>query len=225
MDIPFEYKTFEYDALPSSTCIRLLWPIKRLQDPEQRSINGVPLMEFLLEPSEPERCPLYHALSYTWGNPKEALTGSSDEYSVQHKHVIAVNGRLFYVGKNLYEALYRIQERIVAPNNIDDRFGIYNKTKLIQAAEEGNLHQVTECLNQGANYQCQDNFGETALHYAAENGYPEIVRLLLVQGANATTLGSIQTRPTSLLFATEAAPMARNRRNTAHLGYPGQRWI
>ncbi|ENH68076.1 Heterokaryon incompatibility protein 6, OR allele [Fusarium oxysporum f. sp. cubense race 1] len=123
MDIPFEYKTFEYDALPSSTSIRLLWPIKRLQDPEQRSINGVPLMEFLLEPSEPDRCPLYHALSYTWGNPKEALTGSSDEYSVQHRHVIAVNGRLFYVGKNLYEALYRIQERIVAPNNIDDRFG------------------------------------------------------------------------------------------------------
>ncbi|EXK24046.1 hypothetical protein FOMG_19208 [Fusarium oxysporum f. sp. melonis 26406] len=191
MDIPFEYKSFEYDALPSPTSIRLLWPIKRFQDAEQRSINGVPLMEFLLEISEHDQRPPYQALSYTWGNPKEAQFGlpqneSSDQYSIQHKHTIAVNGRLFYVGKNLYEALYRIQERLVEPNGIDDRCYPFNKTKLIQAAEDGNLHQVTECLDSGANHHCQDNFGETALHYAAENGYPEIARLLLLRGASPT---------------------------------------
>ncbi|KAL6918229.1 hypothetical protein FSST1_009724 [Fusarium sambucinum] len=189
MDIPFEHKSFEYDALTSPTSIRLLWPIKRLQDAEQRSINGVPLMEFVLETSELDRRPPYQALSYTWGNPKEAEFGllqteTSDQYSIRHMYTIAVNGRLFYVRKNLYEALYRIQEGMAEPNNIDDRCYPFNKTKLIQAAEDGNLHQVTECLDSGANYHFQDKFGETALHYAAENGYSEIVKILLLRGAN-----------------------------------------
>ncbi|KAH6991940.1 heterokaryon incompatibility protein-domain-containing protein [Fusarium venenatum] len=189
MDIPFEYKSFKYDALSSPTSIRLLRPIKRFQDAEQRSINGVPLMEFLLETSEHDRRPPYQALSYTWGNPKEAEFGlpqteSSDRYSIRHMYTIVVNGRLFYVRKNLYEALYRIQERMVEPNSIDDRCYAFNKTKLIQAAEDGNLHQVTESLDSGANHHCQDNFGETALHYAAENGYAEIVKLLLLRGAS-----------------------------------------
>ncbi|KAG4279179.1 hypothetical protein FPRO04_13679 [Fusarium proliferatum] len=195
MDIPFKCKSFEYDTLPLPTCICLLWPIKRFQDVEQRSINGVPLMEFLLETSEHDRRPPYQALSYTWGNLKEAQTESSDKYSIQHKHAIAVNGRLFYVGKNLYEALYRIQERMVEPNNIDDRCGPFNKTKLIQAAKDSNLHQVTECLDLGTNYHFQDNFGEAALHYAAENGYPEIVRLLLLLGASPTTRDSTGRDP------------------------------
>ncbi|KAF5577127.1 heterokaryon incompatibility 6 OR allele [Fusarium pseudocircinatum] len=195
MDIPFEYKSFEYDALTSPTCIRLLWPIKRFQDAEHHSINGVPLMEFLLETSEHDRRPPYQALSYTWGNPKEAQIEQSDQYSMQHKYAIAVNGRLFYVGKNLYEALYRIQERMVRPNNIDDRCCPFNKTQLIQAAEEGNLQQVKECLDLGADHQCQDNFGETALHYAAENGCPVIARLLLRRGANRTIRDSTGRDP------------------------------
>ncbi|CVL07323.1 related to heterokaryon incompatibility protein (het-6OR allele) [Fusarium mangiferae] len=195
MDFPLQYKTFEYEALPSPTSIRLLRPIKQLKSPEATSINGVPLLQFVLEASERNDRPLYDALSYTWGNPKSVRHGLPDEYDTQHKHVIAVNGRLFYVTRNLYEALCRLQEPHRLSEDIDKRYKPYNKTRLMQAAEEGNLTLVMRYLEQGADHTCQDRFGETALHYAAENGYPEVVKALLFAGAQATTLDNTNRDP------------------------------
>ncbi|KAG5807705.1 hypothetical protein H9Q74_007679 [Fusarium xylarioides] len=201
MNVPLQYKTFEYEALPSPTSIRLLRPVHRQKTPEAASINGIPLLQFVLEPSEHNDRPLYDALSYTWENPKSVRHGLPDEYATQHKHVIAVNGRLLYVTRNLYEALCRLQEPTRSSEDIDKRYKPWNKTRLIQAAEEGSLTLVMRYLEQGADHACQDKFGETALHYAAENGYPEIVKALLFAGAQATTLDNSNRDPLACCIA------------------------
>ncbi|KAF5541755.1 heterokaryon incompatibility 6 OR allele [Fusarium mexicanum] len=201
MNLPLQYKNFEYEALPSPTSIRLLRPVHIQKTPEAASINGVPLLQFVLEPSEHNDRPLYDALSYTWENPKPVRHGLPDEYVTQHKHVIAVNGRLLYITRNLYEALYRLQEPCRLSEDIDKRYQPWNKTRLIQAGEEGSLTLVMRCLEQGADHACQDKFGETALHYAAENGYPEIVKALLFAGAQPTTLDNSNRDPLACCIA------------------------
>lgn len=62
--------------------------------------------------------------------------------------------------------------------------GAYEKTKLVQAAEDGDLSLVKDLVRRGANLAASDCFGETALHYAAENGHYGVVVELVRAGAN-----------------------------------------
>lgn len=62
-NIPLQYKTFGYEALPSPNSIRLLRPVNGLKTPEVASVNGVPLMQFVFETSERNDRPVYDALS------------------------------------------------------------------------------------------------------------------------------------------------------------------
>ncbi|KAH7118530.1 heterokaryon incompatibility protein-domain-containing protein [Dactylonectria estremocensis] len=187
MDIPI--------PLPSPRSIRLLWLTKRPEQLVTYSICGVPLIECQLAPVDLDNGPGYNALSYTWGNPKPPTLGSVDEYSTSHRWPIAVNGRLFYVTRNLHELLCRIQHGEIMPPQVDHRFKPYNKTELIQAAEKGDVQQVKKLLGQGASHECQDRFCETALHYAAENGHLDVVKVLLLRGAQRNALDTAHRTP------------------------------
>lgn len=57
--------------------------------------------------------------------------------------------------------------------------------KFIQAAERGNLFKVSGFLESGVdvNWTHDDFHGQTALHVAAQEGFTDIVQLLLVNGA------------------------------------------
>ncbi|KAI8906913.1 ankyrin repeat protein, partial [Gorgonomyces haynaldii] len=51
---------------------------------------------------------------------------------------------------------------------------------------DGNLRQIRDMIRSGVDINQKDTFGMTALHYAAEEGHLEIVRLLLQKGALAS---------------------------------------
>lgn len=129
--------------------------------------------------------PTYRALSYCWGDPGGQGHGSDDSSSSNQRH-ISVNGRVCFVGRNLHEALENYTSSTMGRGEavrLDKRYPPYNKTELIRAAEEGRLSDVTRQLELGHDVRCQDCFGETALHYAAENGHLAIVEALLRYGA------------------------------------------
>ena len=47
---------------------------------------------------------------------------------------------------------------------------------------------ITEYILEGANIHCTDVYGNTPLHEAAWNGFPDLAKELLQQGANIHTL-------------------------------------
>lgn len=55
---------------------------------------------------------------------------------------------------------------------------------LIHAAERGNLEEVRDLLNRGAEVDNRNRNGHTALHQASSMGFLEIVKLLLRSGAS-----------------------------------------
>ena len=70
-----------------------------------------------------------------------------------------------------------------AQANIRD---IYGWTPLARAVNERRVEVVEVLLESGlADVDTQDDHGATALHHAAENGFPEMARLLLAHGADA----------------------------------------
>ncbi|CAG5132947.1 unnamed protein product [Candidula unifasciata] len=58
--------------------------------------------------------------------------------------------------------------------------------KLLQAAQMGELKQVSALLTKGVNVNCQDYFGWTPLMVAAKQGNDEIVQYLLKHGCDHT---------------------------------------
>jgi ankyrin repeat protein len=54
---------------------------------------------------------------------------------------------------------------------------------LILASTEGNNEFVALLVAHGADVNLVDNFQQTALYYAGERGYNEIVKTLLMAGA------------------------------------------
>jgi Ankyrin repeat. len=55
---------------------------------------------------------------------------------------------------------------------------------LIQAAKTGNIIHVQALLAKNVNANAKDSEGTTALMFAAQKGYTEIVRILLNNDAN-----------------------------------------
>jgi hypothetical protein len=184
---PIDFSSFEYDSLPSPSSIRLLSFVKRPRQLSPPSILGVELLECILETVDIGDTPEFDIISSTCGNPQYDYPGSTDEYGPMHRYPIAVNGKLMFLSKNIYEAFKTIRE---VNDPVYRRYEPYNKTELIQAAEQGRLQDVEECLRQGAHIHAQDCHGETALHYAAENGNFHVVSLLLDHGASIKMVDS-----------------------------------
>ena len=57
---------------------------------------------------------------------------------------------------------------------------------------------VSRLIAAGANVNCVDSADNTALHYACDNGHPEIVAALLIAGANPRALNTAKKRPGDL---------------------------
>lgn len=65
---------------------------------------------------------------------------------------------------------------------------IPHMTPLMRAADLGNLKIAELLLDYPQDIDATDDFGTTALFYAARKGYIDIVRLLLLNGANVTKI-------------------------------------
>ena len=63
---------------------------------------------------------------------------------------------------------------------------VLNDMGLTLAARDGNLAQVNQYLNNGANINFQDHNGNTALCLAVENNHFDIIEFLLERGASMT---------------------------------------
>lgn len=194
----FAAEPYVYDHLPTGSSIRLVAIAKkRITAPVE---SGTPLIECFVRTVDLDDLPAYKALSYTWGNPNGGPrpNPAKDKYSPLHLWPISLNGRLFKVRLSLFEVLSYISSS-TTPNfaalDIDERTHGFKKSRLIRMAEEGRLQDVKECLEHGANINMQDIFGETALHYAAENGHLDVVKLLLGYGARTDTLDKTQRTP------------------------------
>src|SRR6476469_6837768 len=62
-----------------------------------------------------------------------------------------------------------------------------NNSAFLQAVRRGDVGQVQALLASGASPEAKDKDGTTALMFAAQSGYTEIVRSLLAAGAEANT--------------------------------------
>ncbi|KAM0253873.1 hypothetical protein ACHAQJ_007104 [Trichoderma viride] len=198
---PFEYNVYKYSPLPSPTSIRLLRFVINPPNHVAPVECGISLIECTMSTVDLDSNPKYKALSYTWGNPHQVQPDAVDEYGVNNKWPISVDGRLVFVGKNLYETLQCLRSaQNEALSDADQRLEPLNKTPLIKAAEEGNMDAVSKHLQLGADLRCTDRLGKTALHYAAENGHSDIAQLLLIRGASTTALDSANRTPLDCCF-------------------------
>ena len=75
----------------------------------------------------------------------------------------------------------KLIEVFIAEKGVDATVGWGRKTALIHASEQGQMEIVKLLIENNADLNIQDNYGETALMRAAWWGYTEIVKLLLIE--------------------------------------------
>jgi cytohesin len=74
---------------------------------------------------------------------------------------------------------------------------------VLVATQIGDLTKVKTLLERGADINAQDGSGRTALHYAAQGGFKEIVEVLLAKGANVNVGAFGSENKTAADFAME----------------------
>jgi len=62
--------------------------------------------------------------------------------------------------------------------------GFLKSSSLIEAAQGGQKKEIEKLLNQGANINVQDEYGESPILAASKRGFVEIVKILLDRGAD-----------------------------------------
>lgn len=177
----FSFEPYQYDPLPTPTSIRLV---------QNHGTDDDGLVQCSLKVVDLEDCPIYHCLSYTWGNPHAKgaqfpwFDECATEYGSDTTWPVSCNNKLLYVTQNLYDALHEVPK--------DPHFYIryggpdQKKTILHLAAEGGKSAEVWMAIVSGANVNSRDKSGKTPLHYAAENGHSDIVEALIRAGADVT---------------------------------------
>ncbi|EGT56684.1 hypothetical protein CAEBREN_02225 [Caenorhabditis brenneri] len=73
------------------------------------------------------------------------------------------------------------------------------KNALLDAAREINATNVLKAVKKGAYINAFNQFGNTALHVATKRGYPEIVDILIKNGADRTYLNARNKTPEQLI--------------------------
>ncbi|KAK8155746.1 heterokaryon incompatibility protein-domain-containing protein [Phyllosticta citrichinensis] len=205
---------FKYDALPSSSSIRLVTILPPGGD--DTAICDSAIINCRLETVDLNDAPVYDALSYMWGSPWLPGMGQRKherQYSLDNWSIL-VNGACKTVTKDLYEGLLRLrhhafdaeEEEAVKGEgglqfqcdivgDVDQRFKPFHKTPLISAAELGSHVAVEQLLKRGADVRAQDRFGDSALHYAAHNGHLLCVKLLVWAGSDCKLLDKRDRTP------------------------------
>ncbi|KAJ4130236.1 hypothetical protein NW768_007219 [Fusarium equiseti] len=183
-----EFSTFQHTGLPSPSSIRLVSFIKRPRQLSPPSVRGREIIECILETSEIDHAPEFDVISSSCGDSRQA----------SQQNQIVVDGKTMSVPKEICEAVQMIRGK---HDQLEERITVHYKTELIKAAEEGRLSDVEACLRQGAYVHAQDRYGETAIHYACENGHLEIVSLLLDHGASIKIIDSHGRSPVQCMQA------------------------
>lgn len=188
----FKHEPLRYTPLPTPTSIRLLSLIESSSVQGETGL-GTPWMHCSLDVVDLNDDPHFESLSYTWGSPFPVNTAEATEYHGENDSwPIVVNGRMFFIKKNLHDFLRQEHSRGKA---VDERLTPHNKTGLIQAAEEGRFNSTRFYLRAGANTEVQDVFGKTALHYASQEGHLEVLKLLVEAGADPQKLDNTGSSP------------------------------
>ncbi|KJJ30362.1 hypothetical protein AFLA70_289g001570 [Aspergillus flavus AF70] len=200
-------RTFEYESLPTPTSIRV---VTLLHGESEITVFGVPLIPLSIQIVDLNDNPRFQALSYTWGSPFPPELERSKNYGPKNKFPVAINGQISFLTRNLFEFLQRLKTEEL---NVDRRTKPYNKTRLIEAAEAGSVNDVYFWMARGADLAAQDMFGETALHYAAENGYFEVVKILVEAGSD------VQRRDSSRRTPLDCAKMRKRRKYAEVIEY------
>jgi len=78
------------------------------------------------------------------------------------------------------------------------------KDKFFAFIERGSIHFVQACLEAGINLEASNEYGQTALYFAAWRGYEKLVRLLLQYGSNPNQTANDGTTP---LYAAKISKM------------------
>ncbi|CAO2649967.1 Nn.00g012590.m01.CDS01 [Neocucurbitaria sp. VM-36] len=196
VDLTSLFPAFEHEPLPSPTSIRLAtFDDSFSSTGNSILVDGQPLLHYKLVTVDLKDKPAFDALSYTWGSPFQSTPIPSirnlskaqleAQYSSQKRHPIIINGHIHHINRNLHEALLRLSASVTNPDfGVDRRYAKYRKTRLLEAAEEGDTTDVLRLIREGADINAQDAFGETPLHYATERQHIDVVRVLLRAGAD-----------------------------------------
>jgi hypothetical protein len=195
-----DFTNFSYTNLPSPSSIRLLSFIKRPRQLSPPSILGEPLLECILETVDINETQDFDLISSTWGNPDSADPGDIDEYGPMHRYPIAIDGKLMFLPKNIYEAL-KMAHKVDDP--VDQRNELFLETELMTAVENNHRPKVQRLLEQGAHIHAQDCFGKTAIHHAAQLGRFDIINILLDYGASMKVVDSHGKTPLDYISYTK----------------------
>jgi len=83
-----------------------------------------------------------------------------------------------------------------------------NEAQLIEAAKAGDINRVQALIDDGEDLEQKDNYGWTALNWAAGHGYLAIVQLLHKAGANAVNSGRDLRTPYQIALAAAQVEVA-----------------
>lgn len=83
-----------------------------------------------------------------------------------------------------------------------------NEAQLIEAAKAGDISRVQALIDDGEDLEQKDNYGWTALNWAAGHGYLAIVQLLHKAGANAVNSGRDLRTPYQIALAAAQVEVA-----------------
>jgi ankyrin repeat protein len=125
---------------------------------------------------------------------KSSTAGSSSSREATIPAVDSTDNIKIFVRRNpgdIDTSLTMLDDRTISDINIRDS-GLLNCTLLMYQAYHGSAESMKPLLERGANVNLQDKYGDTALHYAINNGQDESdkVELLLRYGADRTIKGN-----------------------------------
>ncbi|KAB8202355.1 heterokaryon incompatibility protein-domain-containing protein [Aspergillus parasiticus] len=214
---------FKYDPLPNPTSIRLVSLVHQDDADRPPMIDGVPLLRLALCTVDLQNSPHYEALSYTWGSPFPPEDPRSEPYDGENnKCPVMVNGRIHYIGRNLWEFLHQQQRTNAdlmkeAAEILASGSDARGRTPLMRAVKAGRVDLTEALLALGAETGPQDRKGKTALHHAvrATKSDFDLAELLIYHGADIHARAESGESPLDLLKDDVAVLMESLRK---HLG-------
>ncbi|OJJ36132.1 hypothetical protein ASPWEDRAFT_69346 [Aspergillus wentii DTO 134E9] len=168
----FQYQPYEYEPLNEPNSIRVVSPLDDTLNPVKPTIFGQPLIQLCLDAIELNENRDFEALPKMPHSPFVDKPGQDTTYSPElNRCPIAVNGRLLFVGQNVYDFLRHFPWTGAEEPDVDlERTPELERTALMTAAQDGELDEVQSLLLKGASVHAVDANGQTALHRAAFGG-------------------------------------------------------
>ena len=90
--------------------------------------------------------------------------------------------------------------KITLVGSFNNYYTLTGKTSLHEATARGSIIDIKSCLENNANINAIDRYGNTPLHYAITNQNKDATILLIEQGANATIRNHDGLYPMQLLY-------------------------